>query len=298
MNDINKVWTEKYRPKQMSDIVGGFKDEINNMLKEPQLMQHLLFHSRSPGVGKTTLARIISKQLEADVLEINSSDDRSIETVRTKIIAFARTKSSNPNTRRIVILDEADGLTGIAQKALINPMESYVHNVLFILTCNDITKIIDTLQSRCNIINFDNPDRGDIYEYLVKVCKQEKITFTEKGLFSIIKYNYPSIRNCIIAIQKTVMKKGVVTEDSYEIFNEQHEHIWNLVTKEKNYEVVKDFILSIDINIKQLNNYLWDKAVKTSNPKLIKITCMNEILMSRGADDKIVFITSLLEMVK
>ena len=157
MDVIDSMWTEKYRPKQISEMVGDFKDKIRKYMESPATMQHLLLHSIVPGTGKTTLAKAIIEELGADKLVLNSSDDRKIEAVREKVNGFVRTKSSVPGMRRIVFMDEADGLTGAAQDALRNLMETYSENALFILTCNTLTKISDAIQSRCVNIQFAIP---------------------------------------------------------------------------------------------------------------------------------------------
>jgi len=157
MNPIDSMWTEKYRPKKIDEMVGSFKAKIKKYLEEPSKMQHLLLHSSVPGTGKTTLAKAIINELGADKLVLNSSDDRKIEAVREKVNSFVKTKSSVEGMRRIVFMDEADGLTNAAQDALRNLMETYSENALFILTCNYLSKISDAIQSRCASIEFTTP---------------------------------------------------------------------------------------------------------------------------------------------
>ena len=99
MNPAKIVWTEFYRPKKVSDIVGDFKDKIEKYLKDPASCPHFLFYSKSPGTGKTSLSKAIIKELGCDYLILNSSDDRKIEVVRQKVKEFSLTKSSKPGLR-------------------------------------------------------------------------------------------------------------------------------------------------------------------------------------------------------
>ncbi len=124
MNPENHIWTEKYRPKKVSEIVGDFKEKITQYLQDPKAIPNFLFYSKSPGTGKTTLAKCVINELGCDSLIINSSDDRKIETIREKVKEFAMAQTSKQGLKRCVFLDEFDGMTGIAQNALRNIMEN------------------------------------------------------------------------------------------------------------------------------------------------------------------------------
>jgi hypothetical protein len=111
MNKIKAmIWTEKYRPTRVSEMVGDFKDKMKSYLKDPTSIPNFLLYSTSPGTGKTTLAKAIINELDCDYLMINSSDDRNIDTVREKVKEFARTKTSKPGLRRAIFMDEMDGM--------------------------------------------------------------------------------------------------------------------------------------------------------------------------------------------
>lgn len=132
------IWTEKYRPKKVSEMVGEFKAKVLKYLEKPDEIPHFLFYSKTPGTGKTTLAKAIINELDCDYIVVNSSDDRKLEVIRDRVKQFAITKSSKTGLRRCVFLDEIDGMWGPAkasQEALRNIMESYAKNVFFILTC-------------------------------------------------------------------------------------------------------------------------------------------------------------------
>ena len=298
MNTRDVVWTEKYRPKKIDDMVGEFKDKIKKHLQNPNAMPHMLFYSVAPGTGKTTIAKVIIDELDADALFLNSSDDRKIETVREKVNSFVQTKSSKIGKRRIVFLDEVDGMTGDAQRALRNVMETYAGNALFILTCNTISKIIEPVQSRCGIsINFGLPIKSEIKDYLVKICESEGLKYSEQGLMNIIEENYPSIRNCVQVLQDVHIEGLDINDTFVKSAEEEHQVLWNTIVTQKDWKSVKDYIFTNSINVKALNKFFWLKAVETSNIKMIQITASNEKAFKDG-EDIIIFVTSLIDMVK
>lgn len=299
MNTTNKMWVEKYRPKTLEEIIFKDKEKIRNFLKNNESMPHLLFHSASAGLGKTSLAHIIINKLGADHKIINASDERKIDTIREQITEFVRAKSSKQNVRRIVMLDEADGLLPASQDALRNLMETYASNALFILTANVESKIIEPIKSRCVSINFSKPEKKDIKTYLKNICEKEELTHDEQGIDYVIEINYPSIRNCIKQLQvlkaeeKSVTKENVVQREQ-----EEYDKIYNYITKDYDWKAVRDYVFTNNVDVQSLNKYIWGKAVATSNIKHMQITCSNEKNFKAGADPIVVFVTSLIDMVK
>lgn len=294
----NSAWVEKYRPKKIDELVGSFKDEIKIYLKNPNSMQHLLLSSQTPGTGKTALAKIIIKELDSDNLVMNSSNDRKIESIREKVSDFVMTKSSKQNKKRIVFLDEADGLTPAAQDALLNLMETYSSNALFILTCNNITKINDALQSRCAKIEFSKPDKNEIKDFLIKICNNEKLPYDDDGLNQLIDINYPSIRNCVQKLQQIkIQNKEVVVENDLES-DESYQKLWTSIAEKKDWKTAKNTILEQNIDVRSLNKFFWYKAVESTNIRIIQVTASNEEKFVRNCDERVIFITSLLQMVK
>ena len=205
MVDFDKIWVEKYRPTKLDDlilddkslrIVSQFKDEIPNLL-----------FVGSPGTGKTTLARIIVNDiLGCNYLYINASDESGIDTIRHNITNFAQTKSFDGGVK-VVVLDEADGLTSQAQAALRNTMETYAKYCRFILTANYKHKIIPALQSRCQSL-----DLKPVVEQAAKRCfnilKQENVKVSDeqkKKFVVLVKRLFPDLRKTINEIQKSVI---------------------------------------------------------------------------------------------
>ena len=261
MNVLNAMWVEKHRPKNLDEIVGDFKDKIKAYLKDISSMQHLLLHSVVPGTGKTSMAKIIIKELNADSLILNASDDRKIETIREKVTEFVRTKSSKPGMRRVVFMDEADGLTNVSQDALRNLMETYAGNAIFILTCNSLSKINDAIQSRCVKIFFGAPDRTEIFYYLKSICEKENLKYTDEGLIEIISKNYPSIRNCVQVLQEIHVEGKEVSLENVKISDEEFQSLWTFVNDKKDWKSVKDYLFKHDVDITNLNKFFWFKAV-------------------------------------
>jgi len=193
------ILVEKYRPQKFEEIV-GLSPTLIQIIKEE--LPNLLLLGK-PGVGKTTLGKVIIKELglERDSLVLNASDERGIDTIREKVKNFAMTKSNN-NKIKLVLLDEADYLTIEAQTTLRNMMETYSSNCRFILTANYKNKIIEPLQSRCIKVDFTNIKKEDILHRLKDICIAEGIVVDENTLKEVIELNYPDIRSMIQLIQK------------------------------------------------------------------------------------------------
>lgn len=291
------MWTEKWRPTKVSEMVGDFKEKILKYLDKTESIPHFLFYSKTPGTGKTTLAKAIINELGCDSLILNSSDDRKIDTVREKVKEFAMTKSSKVGMRRAVFLDEFDGMLKASQDALRNVMETYSSNVFFILTCNNINKVIEPLKSRCVVIPFAYPDKNEIKVYLEMICKEEGMEYDDEGINEIVEANYPSIRNCVLILQDLWTEDKPVKKENISPVNEMFvDLLQNL--KDKEWKKIKQVVMSSTIDPRELNTYFWENALKEDNLRLIQICCRNEKDIAWGADSRIVFVTSLIEMVK
>ncbi|MDD5417911.1 MAG: replication factor C small subunit [Candidatus Nanoarchaeia archaeon] len=173
-----EIWTEKYRPHSLNDIVG--QKEIIQRIKSfvsSKSMPHLLFAGPA-GIGKTTTSLAIARDLFGEnwkncFLEINASDESGIPVIRGKVKDFARTRTLKDIPFKIILLDEADALTSSAQHALRRTMEKYASTCRFILDCNYSSKIIDPIQSRCAVFRFKPLTKEDVIEYLNKIYKTE-----------------------------------------------------------------------------------------------------------------------------
>jgi DNA polymerase III delta prime subunit len=204
MSDFQNLFIEKYRPKNLNDIVLSKDDRsFFESLAEKQEIPHLLF-AGIQGSGKTSLSKIIINDiLKCDYLYINASDETGIDTIRSKVIGFARTRSFDGNIK-IVLLDEADSISFEAMKCLRNVMEEFSATCRFILTCNYLHKIIPAIQSRCTIINLVPPIEG-IVQRIKQILVAENITLSDDQkplLLAHIRSNFPDLRRIINDVQK------------------------------------------------------------------------------------------------
>jgi replication factor C small subunit len=201
---MNQLWTEFYRPKTIQDYV--FRDEnqrlqVATWIKEKSF-PHLLL-SGSPGVGKTTLAKILINEVEIeeyDVLEINASRERGIDEVRDKITTFI---SMIPfGSFKVVLLDEADALTPAAQAAMRGVMEEYHQTARFILTANFPNRIIPAIHSRCQGFHIEKVDPTEFTARAATILINENIEFDLDTLDTFVKITYPDLRKCINLLQQ------------------------------------------------------------------------------------------------
>ncbi|VVB52580.1 Replication factor C small subunit [uncultured archaeon] len=222
-------WTEKYRPKKLSDMVG--QEAVVERLQayvEKKSMPHLLFAGPA-GTGKTTaaicLANAFLGDIHHDFLELNASDERGIDVMRTKsqqrneatsLKDFARTRPISGDFK-IVFLDEADALTSDAQTALRRTMESYTTTCRFILSCNYSSKIIEPIQSRCAVFRFKRISREDIKKRLLYICKHENVAHTEEGINAIIYVSEGDVRHSINILQSAASLGKVDEQNVYQI---------------------------------------------------------------------------------
>ena len=214
------MWVEKYRPKKISEIVNqkDIKGSLSALLKNQEEMPHLLF-SGSAGVGKTTMAICISQEILGDkwkdyTLELNASDERGINMVRERVKKFSRFAGLDTEIPfKIIILDEADEMTSDAQTALRRIIEDTAKFCRFILIANNISKIINQIQSRCAVFKFSQIDEKEITTHLKSVLKKEKGKADEKGLKEIAEYAEGDLRHAINLLQ-TAASMGDITQDS------------------------------------------------------------------------------------
>jgi len=200
----NTLWVEKYRPDNLDTYIGNehLKDKVSAYLESGDL-PHLLLYGKA-GTGKTTLAKILVKNIECDYLYINASDENSVDVVRDKVKNFASTLGFKDY--KIVILDECDYITPNAQAALRNLMETFSKHCRFILTCNFVERIIDPIQSRCQSFQIIPPSKKEVAKHTHDILLKENVMSNMEDLKVLIDSGYPDIRRVINAAQRNVVK--------------------------------------------------------------------------------------------
>jgi len=212
------IWTEKYRPKEFSDIKG--QKEIVKRTKafvKQKNMPHLLFAGPA-GIGKTSLALVIAKKLfgtgwHDNVLELNASDERGIDVIRNKVKDFARTRAIGDVPFKIIYLDESDALTKEAQQALRRTMENYTRTCRFILSCNYSSKIIEPIQSRCAIFRFKLLTKKEIIEIIENIAKSESLKIDDKTKEALYNVSNGDCRKMENILQSSAAISNKITEE-------------------------------------------------------------------------------------
>ena len=202
------IWTERYRPSKLADMV--LSDYLRQFIEECRRKQEIpnILLVGNAGTGKTTLAKVIINEiLDAQYLYINASEKNGIDEVRTSILTFAQTKSIDGKLK-VIFLDEFDNFTDAGQRALRNVMEEYAGNTRFILTGNYLHRIIQPIQSRCQVFTDFTPPIREYAKRIVHILKEENVKINNEQaerIKEVIRYYYPDLRRIINHIQRSVI---------------------------------------------------------------------------------------------
>ena len=197
------LWTEKYRSQTLDQYIGNdeLKTTIGSWIQKNDI-PHLLLHGKA-GTGKTTLAKLITSNIDCDMMYINASDENGIDTIRDKVKSFASTSTFQP--LKVVILDESDYLTINAQASLRNIIETFSAKTRFILTCNYVERIIEPLQSRCQAFKIETLSKPLIASHIADILTAENVTYHLKDVARIINTYHPDIRKIINVTQQNTI---------------------------------------------------------------------------------------------
>jgi len=246
---MNGPWVEKYRPQKLEDIVGQkhIMDRLKNYVNEKG-MPNLMFTGPA-GVGKTTAALALVKSIlgeywRQNFLELNASDARGIDTVRTNIKNFCRLKPVGAPFR-IIFLDEVDNMTKDAQHALRREMEMYTKTASFVLSCNYSSKIIDPIQSRCAIFRFAPIKGQDVLSRLKFIAEEENVDYEDTAIETIVYFAEGDMRKAVNLLQAAASGEDRVTEDKiYEVISKaKPKDISDMVSK----ALTGDFMAARDL---------------------------------------------------
>jgi replication factor C small subunit len=278
-NHYEKLWVEKYRPKTLKDIILS-EENRKHFETLGEDTPNILFHG-SPGTGKSTLAKIIVNDiLKCQYLYINASDESGIDTIRNKVISFAQTRSVD-GKKKVVILEEADGLTGDALRILRNVMEEYVDTTRFILTANYLNKIIEPIRSRCLLFKLQ-PDVLDCVSRVVDIIKAENITLDASVKSKLVEWTsnrYPDLRRIINDLQKcsvtgtlTFSEENLVSDlAGFIIKGLTTAKISALDLRKKVIESEKTFNNDYQTLLKQIFDYIYDSDLPEKEKKILLV---------------------------
>ncbi len=259
----NTLYVERFRPTSLEYYVGNehIKEMVQKYLDQGDI-QNFIFYG-PPGSGKTTLAKIIVKNLDCDYLYINASDENGIDTIREKVKGFA--SAASWKGIKVVILDEADFITVQGQAALRNVIETFSRSTRFILTCNFIERIIDPLQSRCHTLKIIPPTKMDVYNHLTWIlADQLNLSYHQDDIKNLIVKYYPDMRKMLNVLQMSVKDDAIVLDETVLTSNNYIKEVLKELAQTKpNFQKIRQAI--IDSNTKdfeELYRNLFDYASK------------------------------------
>jgi replication factor C small subunit len=291
--DFSSLWVEKYRPKTLTDFIGT--EAVKNLIESFRAKEEIpnLLFIGTPGLGKTSLAKIIVNDiLGCQYLYINASDENGIDTIRNKVTNFAQTKSIDGKVK-VIILDETDGLSIDAQRALRNTMEEYARITRFILTANYKYRVIPALQSRCQSLDL-TPPLDQVVKKCATILKLEKITVVDNQkvkLVEFIKSNYPDFRKCINELQKFSSSGNLQLVDTKD--NKTLDLIYNEI-KKKNIESIREALIKSEHTfnsdyvslLRNLFNYIDSNETNSEIKKFYLLTVSEYIYRSSFVVDQ------------
>ncbi len=302
------IWVEKYRPQTIDDCIlpETIKKTFNDFLNRGEIPNMLL--SGPPGIGKTTVAKALCKQLGADYYVINGSDEgRFLDTVRNNAKNFASTVSlTSQSKHKVIIIDEADNTTPDVQLLLRASIEEFSKNCRFIFTCNYKNKIIEPLHSRCAVVEFSIQGKHKqkiavkFFNRLVYILEQEKIEFDKKVLAELVNKYFPDWRRVLNECQRYGVS-GKIDSGILAAFSDVsvNDLVKNLKTK--NFSEVRKWVVdNLDndptVLLRRIYDSLYESLVPASIPAAVLVIAKYQYQIAFVADQEINMLACLTEI--
>lgn len=305
--NMHYLWAEKYRPRKIDDCI--LPEYLKSTFKEYVAQGNVpnLLFTGGPGVGKTTAAKAICDEIGCDFMLINGSDERGIDTLRTKIKQYASSVSFGGG-RKVIIIDEADYLTPEAQAALRGAIEEYAINCSFIFTCNYKARLIDAIHSRCSVIEFKlkNGEKIKMATALMKrvesILETENVTYEKKVVAEVIQKHFPDYRRVLNELQRYSANGSIDIGILAQVANVTIKELVGFL-KEKDFGSMRKWVGSnSDIDHTKLYRAIYDnlydvmksesipqavvilgeyqyKAAFVADPEINTVACLTNIMM-------------------
>ena len=269
------LWTEKYRPKKVSECI--LPDRIKKVFQEYVNTKSIpnLMLTGTAGVGKTTIAIAMCEEIGLNHLFINSSEERGIDTLRTKIKGYASTVSL-VGGRKVIILDEADYITPEAQAALRGAIEEFSNNCTFIFTCNFKSRLIEALHSRCSVIDFallgdEKPKMAaSFFNRISEILTKENITYEKNVLVEITKKYFPDYRRTLNELQRYSTNGSIDTGILAQITSVRNIQDLIRYLKDKNFSDMRKWVVvNSDLDPARVYRKIYDSLYEYMKPESI-----------------------------